>query len=83
MPIRRGFVFGGWDADVNYITDNITVRATWLRLGALSTSGTGSVTSADATWLARHLMYHPGFDLSDIRIADINKLCAHCGSNDL
>jgi hypothetical protein len=76
-PTRVGFVFNGWDGSPTNVTSTRTITAQWLRLGAVSSSGTGSVTSADATWLARHLAGHTGFSLPSQgalrEIADLNR----------
>jgi hypothetical protein len=75
-PVRSGFIFDGWgDTDFTNITSNTTIAAEWLRLGAIVSSGTGNVTSADLTWLARHAANHPGFTFADDRarrVADIS-----------
>ncbi|MCL2048689.1 MAG: hypothetical protein FWG87_08165 [Defluviitaleaceae bacterium] len=74
---RSGWVFGGWDVDIANVTANITATAKWLRLGAVSTNGTGSVSSADVVWLARAIAGHAGFALPVssepmFAVADIN-----------
>ncbi|MCL2047137.1 MAG: S8 family serine peptidase [Defluviitaleaceae bacterium] len=71
-PTRKGWVFDDWDIDFSNVTNNITVRAKWLRLGAVSTGGKGNVSSADVVWLARHIAGHAGFDSPDERVADMN-----------
>jgi hypothetical protein len=71
VPVLVGRVFDGWEGNHNNVTSNRTITAKWLRLGAVSTGGTGSVTSADATWLARHVAGHTGFELSNRRIANL------------
>jgi hypothetical protein len=69
---RNGWVLAGWRSNATGtpwftfdtpITANITLTAQWLRLGAVSTDGSGNVTSGDATWLARAIAGHAGFDL--------------------
>ncbi|MCL2456582.1 MAG: endo-1,4-beta-xylanase, partial [Defluviitaleaceae bacterium] len=74
---RQNWVFNGWNSAFNAVTANTTVTAQWLRLGAVSSDGTGTVTSADAVWLARSLAGHTGFSLPASgalrEIADINR----------
>jgi hypothetical protein len=45
--------------------------AQWLRIGAIITGGTGHITSADVTFLARHIAGHTGFVLQDTRVANL------------
>jgi endo-1,4-beta-xylanase len=59
--IRDGYIFNDWNRVFNNITANTDVTAQWLRLGAITSDGTGNVTSADLTWLARHVAGHSGF----------------------
>jgi hypothetical protein len=68
---RSGFVFGGWDFAFDNVTADITVTAQWLRIGAILTGGHGHITSADLTWLARHIANHEGFTLADRRVANL------------
>jgi hypothetical protein len=69
---RSGWIFDGWDVPFDYITENITVTAQWLRLGAVATGGKGNPTSADLVWLARHLARHTGFEvLPEKRVANL------------
>ncbi|MCL2048770.1 MAG: cellulase family glycosylhydrolase [Defluviitaleaceae bacterium] len=67
---RSGWVLTGWTSSAagnpafsftTPITANITITAQWSRLGALSSGGTGSVSSADVVWLARAIAGHSGF----------------------
>jgi hypothetical protein len=50
---RPEWIFDGWDNDFDCVMSNITVKAKWLRIGAVSTNGTGRVTSQDATATAQ------------------------------
>jgi endo-1,4-beta-xylanase len=69
---REGFVFDGWDTAFDNVTSNINVTAKWLRIGAVTTAGgSENVTSADITWLARHIVNHAGFTLPDRRIGNL------------
>jgi hypothetical protein len=70
-PIRNGFVFSDWQISANYKTRNSYATAQWLRIGAVATGGKGGVSSADATWLARSIAGHTGFELMDRRIANL------------
>jgi hypothetical protein len=69
---RDGFVFDGWDTDFSDVTEDIDVTAQWLRIGALSTGGTGHITSMDVTHLARHIVGHYGFQLPDRRLGNLS-----------
>ncbi|MCL2048772.1 MAG: glycoside hydrolase family 9 protein [Defluviitaleaceae bacterium] len=74
---RSGYVLGGWSTPLTNVTANTTITANWLRLGALSSGGTGSVSSADVVWLARAVAGHAGFTMplpTDplFGVADIN-----------
>jgi hypothetical protein len=73
MPVveREGFIFDGWSTAFIEGATEITHTAQWLRLGAITTEGTGNVTSADLTWLARHVAGHTGFDIPNRRIANL------------
>jgi hypothetical protein len=51
---------------------NVTVRL--LNTGAVATGGTGNVTSADITWLARSVANHPGFELEEQRLGNLRGL---------
>jgi hypothetical protein len=66
-----GWLLGGWSVPFNNVTRNINTTADWLRLGAVATEGRGNVTSADVTWLARSVAGHIGFEISDLRIANL------------
>jgi RHS repeat-associated protein len=66
-----GWIFNGWNTAFDSVTANITVVAQWLRVGAVSTNGTGNVTSADIIWLARSVVGHTGFELSNRRVANL------------
>jgi hypothetical protein len=61
---RLGWVVSGWnqDGDFDFVTDSVSARAQWSRLGAF---GGASATSGDATWLARHLAGHASFGLTE------------------
>jgi uncharacterized repeat protein (TIGR02543 family) len=76
LPIvkRSGFVFDDWNGSWCDVTGYTIVTAQWRRLGAIASDGDGDVTSADATWLARHLAGHAGFELNNTRrlVADMN-----------
>jgi len=80
---RGGFVFNGWDRSFNNVTSNITVTAQWLRIGAVSSGGTGNVTSADVVFLARSVANHEGFALADNRIGNLRGLDRTPNSNDI
>jgi hypothetical protein len=78
-----GWIFDGWDKDYDKVTDNITVTAKWLRIGAIATGGDGDVTSLDLTWLARHIAGHTGFEIEDRRIANLRGEDRILGYNDV
>jgi hypothetical protein len=67
---RAGFVLS-WDNSFDNVTEDTVVTAKWLRIGAVSTGGTGNVTSADVTYLARYIIGHSGFTLADNRIGNL------------
>ncbi|MCL2457088.1 MAG: InlB B-repeat-containing protein, partial [Defluviitaleaceae bacterium] len=71
---RDGFVFNGWSGAFNNITANTTVTAQWLRIGAIASGGTGTITSADVAFLARVVALHTGFSVSNQRIANLRGL---------
>jgi hypothetical protein len=48
--------------------------AQWLRVGAVSSGGSGNVTSQDVTYLARYILGHNGFSITDRRIANLRGL---------
>ncbi|MCL2456266.1 MAG: glycosyl hydrolase 53 family protein [Defluviitaleaceae bacterium] len=68
---RAGYVLGGWDISFSNITKNETVTAQWLRIGAVITNGTGTMTSADVAYLARHVAGHTNFPLNDLRLGNL------------
>jgi hypothetical protein len=68
---RDGWVLDSWSASFENLTENINVTAQWLRIGAVSTGGRGHVTSLDVTYLARHIVGHTDFEISDRRIANL------------
>jgi len=68
---RAGFVFGGWNRELTNITANTTITANWLRIGAVATGGMGDVTSADAVYLAQHLVNPTNFPIAERRIANM------------
>jgi hypothetical protein len=69
--VRDGFVLG-WDVSFDNVQSDIFAEARWLRLGAVASDGRGDVTSADATYLARHIAGHEGFDIPNKGVADMN-----------
>ncbi|MCL2047487.1 MAG: VWA domain-containing protein [Defluviitaleaceae bacterium] len=77
---RSGWIFDGWSVDgknkVDFenesFTEDIELTPLWLRLGALSSGGMGTVSSAEVVFLARAVAGHAGFVILDKRIADIN-----------
>jgi hypothetical protein len=71
VVVRDGFLHSGWDTSLNNITAHTTARAQWLRLGAVSSGGNEGITSADVTWLARHIAGHAGFTLADPRLGNL------------
>ncbi|MCL2457172.1 MAG: family 43 glycosylhydrolase, partial [Defluviitaleaceae bacterium] len=71
---RAGFVFDGWEGSFSNVNSDHTVLAKWLRIGAVSTGGAGTITSADAAYLARAVALHAGFSISDRRIANLRGL---------
>ncbi|MCL2456833.1 MAG: hypothetical protein FWD19_04715, partial [Defluviitaleaceae bacterium] len=48
-----------------------TITAKWLRIGAVSTHGAGNVTSADVVFLARFVANHTGFEIPNLRVANL------------
>jgi hypothetical protein len=68
---RSGWLLGGWDKELDNITEDAEITAQWLRLGAVTTGGTGDVTSADLVYLARYVAGHAGFEIQDYRIANL------------
>jgi hypothetical protein len=68
---RTGFFLDGWDIAFNNVTGHIAVNAQWLRMGAIISDGEGYVTSADITYLARHLAGHSGFEIINNRTANL------------
>ncbi|MCL2047569.1 MAG: InlB B-repeat-containing protein, partial [Defluviitaleaceae bacterium] len=77
---RLEWVFNGWnvnggnkiDFENEVFTEDRVLTPLWLRLGAVSSGGMGSVSSADVVFLARAIAGHDGFESIDERIADIN-----------
>ncbi|MCL2048306.1 MAG: VWA domain-containing protein [Defluviitaleaceae bacterium] len=77
---RSGWIFDGWSIDgknkVDFenesFTEDVELTPLWLRLGALSSGGMGTVSSAEVVFLARAVAGHAGFVILDKRIADIN-----------
>jgi hypothetical protein len=59
------FIVNGLQRNINNVSVN------WLRVGAISSGGTGYVTSEDITYLARHIVGHQGFPIADRRIANL------------
>ncbi|MCL2047976.1 MAG: lamin tail domain-containing protein [Defluviitaleaceae bacterium] len=82
--VREGWIHSGWTTGTGAafsfstgVTADVTVTAQWLRLGAVSSNGTGSVSSADVVWLARSVANHAGFPrpaagTPQFDVADIN-----------
>jgi hypothetical protein len=82
-PTRLGFVFNGWDGSYTNVTSTRTLTAQWLRLGAVSSIGLGTISSVDATHLARAVALHSGFALPDLRIGNLRGLNRPPNSNDV
>jgi hypothetical protein len=71
---RDGFLHNGWSVAFTNVTAPVNVTARWLRLGAVSTNGSGNVTSEDVTHLARHVVGHNGFTLANNRLGNLAAL---------
>jgi endoglucanase len=72
---REGFIFNGWDGDFTNVTGPRTITARWLRLGGVSTGGSSeSLTSVDVTYLARHVVGHSNFPISNRRLGNLRGL---------
>jgi hypothetical protein len=69
-PVWAGYIFDRWDTSSD-TSQNFTLSANWLRLGAITTGGNGNITSADITHLARYVANHTGFEIEDYRIANL------------
>jgi len=59
------------DTFVYELHDFIEVEVRWLHVGAATSGGTGHVSSADLTWLARNAAGHDGFELADRRVGNL------------